>query len=893
MSMNGTAIDAAAQKTAEQCGLVRDTAQHAVEWLKIDKNRNVVGQRHELLLRQMRFSARQAERLKNAATSPVSIAVYGASQAGKSFLVAHLAAPPVTAAGAAERSAYVLPHAQDGGIPFLAINPTGGRESTGLVTRFTTRPVSGDRQFPVHLRLLTAFELTKILASCYFVDMEQSEEGELDAQEMESLLAGLRSSRGTVALGLTGDDIYELKDFCQRWIHLRNNIKTFNSAQYWERLAADVEHLALDDLTRVLELLWGKVPAFTATFRKLHGGLQQLGFATEVQCGLDALLPRVDKDNPDRALTIIDVDTLKRLLSATPEPLQVRHRGGVSVLDRPVVTALAAELVLNLHGATRPFLQRIDLLDFPGARNRGGLKRGKLEEKGEPESVFLRGKVALLFERYRDDYDLTSMILCVGPSAQEVGTLPKLINEWVEAMHGDTPEKRRSAETALFVVLTKFDGQFVRQTGEETAIADRWNNRIKATIGDFLARDGNWTRDWHPGVPFNNVFWYRNPFVRQTHIMDYAGAEQDAPETGVRADMEPYVAEMRSHYDQVDLVLKHFREPGKAWDAVFALNDGGISYLADAIAAISSRNVKDGQIRARVASMAQGMRAELQQYFFDEDPNSQLKARKAKSDQLLREIGECYERGRFGRLLHELQIEQDELAQIYRSVRLREGLLNGASRSSVPANGRRSIVDIALGRGQEQTGPIVLDCTDIDNRRAEIEERFACRAVSRWVERIDATCHDEDKLNYFGLSQDGAQTLASELVAGIRRCNIAGNVATNVRDYASFPVAGLDLGASSPALVAATIVNEFVNDLQATLAGGTAWGGGAGAAGEERDAPMLGETTQFFDQEFCMSWIRHFDAFVGENAQSPEGKTFDVEQNAAMGRILRNIAALT
>ena len=109
-----------AQDTAKLCAEIRDLSQKAVGWLGQESNRNLVGQRHETLLRQMRQSSRQAERLRNAASSPASIAVYGGSQAGKSWLVAHLAAPP------GERSAHVLPHAKAGGIPFLEINPTGG-----------------------------------------------------------------------------------------------------------------------------------------------------------------------------------------------------------------------------------------------------------------------------------------------------------------------------------------------------------------------------------------------------------------------------------------------------------------------------------------------------------------------------------------------------------------------------------------------------------------------------------------------------------------------------------------------------------------------------------------------------------------------------------------------
>ena len=39
--------------------------------------------------------------------------------------------------------------------------------------------------------------------------------------------------------------------------------------------------------------------------------------------------------------------------------------------------------------------------------------------------------MAYLFERYKTDLELTSMLLCIGPSNQEVQDLPAVINDWV------------------------------------------------------------------------------------------------------------------------------------------------------------------------------------------------------------------------------------------------------------------------------------------------------------------------------------------------------------------------------------------------------------------------------------------------------------------------------
>ena len=74
------------------------------------------------------------------------------------------------------------------------------------------------------------------------------------------------------------------------------------------------------------------------------------------------------------------------------------------------------------------------------------------------------------------------MLLCVGPSNQEVQSLPEVIDAWVRATHGETPDKRPSGadKVALFLVLTKMDLHF----GEKEGAAPRsWTILARASSG--------------------------------------------------------------------------------------------------------------------------------------------------------------------------------------------------------------------------------------------------------------------------------------------------------------------------------------------------------------------------------------------------------------------------
>lgn len=57
------------------------------------------------------------------------------------------------------------------------INPEGGKESTGLVTRFTsTTPPDGlTEAFPIRLRLLSETDVARVLANTYYADHDHKD----------------------------------------------------------------------------------------------------------------------------------------------------------------------------------------------------------------------------------------------------------------------------------------------------------------------------------------------------------------------------------------------------------------------------------------------------------------------------------------------------------------------------------------------------------------------------------------------------------------------------------------------------------------------------------------------------------------------------------------------
>ena len=120
---------------ARRCESVADAASAAIQW--IGENGDLVREEGPAMARDFRQEAARARRLAIAARRPMCVSVFGPSQQGKSYLIASLARKgtnPATIRFGEELRGFNRD-----------INPDGGKESTGLVTRFTTRPVTGCR----------------------------------------------------------------------------------------------------------------------------------------------------------------------------------------------------------------------------------------------------------------------------------------------------------------------------------------------------------------------------------------------------------------------------------------------------------------------------------------------------------------------------------------------------------------------------------------------------------------------------------------------------------------------------------------------------------------------------------------------------------------------------
>ena len=478
---------------------------------------------------------RRARIISRACGRPASIAIYGESQVGKSYLVSTLA-----------KGHNALVQVRIGREQRTVL--TEIKESTGLVTRFSINPPpkSTDRK-PIYLELLSELDIVKILVNTYFKDIKHKETVSISADEITRVLDRARTSaRGPTAGHLDADDINDLKEYMDREIFSFDRLKALTPA-VWSELQKLVPRLSLDERISVYSMLWLQEAPFTAAARVLVRALESLGHADAVIVGAEAVLPR--------ETSIIDVETLHGFEKGEGETVEVESvASGIQVrMARATLCALTAEVYMHLSSPPGGAIDVCDLLDFPGARARTSHDSLGSGIATDGLSLFYRrGKVDFLFKRYTANQELAALLLCRRPGNQEVFDIKNTVYTWIETALGEAPEKRKG-QTPLFVLFTRFDELVAPKTAGGTP-ASTLENPIKNAFVEFFNQNlsDNWPVNWDGRGVFRNCHWYRNPKASISPLFKYVDGDEVA--------LNPEQAERLAEYRKTFLAAAHLNK---------------------------------------------------------------------------------------------------------------------------------------------------------------------------------------------------------------------------------------------------------------------------------------------------------------------------------------------
>lgn len=900
------------EQLAQRCLDLAQCARDAAAW--VDDNRALVHSEAEELIKDLGKSARMFGKSAVAARRKMCVGIFGPSQAGKSYLVSSL--------GKDEQGSLTAAFG-DQTCSFLKdINPDGGKESTGLVTRFTTSPPgSPPPGFPVQLRLLSESDIIKILANSYFEDFVHKHP--VQAEAIKATLDELAPRRQPRPVGrLNADDLAEVREYLGQNFADREGVRTLERV-FWPAALELAPCLEIKDRSRLFGLVWHGAAQFGELYAQLYRILEQLDFAGEACAPLSALVPKKDPASGD-PMSIVDVSTWEGLKSGETARLELCSPDGQrrAEASRSLVTALIAEVTLTMASRTAPFFQHTDLLDFPGYRSR--LKYKDLQEAlGDPavlRKLFVRGKVAYLFQRYCAEDELTGMLLCVGDGLQEVQSLPEVIDAWVKSTQGETAERRDQAPNSLFLVLTKMDRHFEEKEGASGSFAQRWTIRLQSSLLDYFGKGPDWPQKWNSRGPFNNVYWLRNTSIHVPGYFDYdPQAFQDGiyRELGVRPDMREHLNGLRAGFIQNEDVQRHFQDPERAWDEALKTGDGGIGYIRQRLEPICRPDIKREMIKGKVLAELSRLRAKLLPHYKSDDKEEERRKKAELGRRLSVFLATCAQHQRLGEFLACLLVRDDEFYDLYfQADSYGDGEMADDGRPTPSLDqaapvGETVMVDDLLGElfGSPAAAPASPSppaanagpgAPDRQVYRDEAQ-RFAQAIERLWVARLHSLADDQALQRYFSPHQPWeANALVHEIIRGASRLGLWLRIENDLREAASYRNISRDKLVWKQVSRAAHALNGFISwlGLDPRVVGASQRSLQVGnnqllvfePPPPVTGMPKLSEAHAAFEKTYIRDWIASLLDLIMHNVDFDGSNVVDPVQNRRLGEILARLS---
>lgn len=674
----------------------------SLDWIKKNKPQD-----YDQKFIQLIELRRTLRKVLSASYNNPGIAAFGKSQVGKSYLISCLL--------------------QDNGKPFMVkagnelhnfvykINPPsdngGGKESTGVITRFSSFNRASDRyseKFPVLVKTFSVTDLLLVLADSYFNDF--GDYVVIDEDEINTISQKWNEKYSNSAIvsnsPIKADDILFLKYYFNKYIH---HAHTLNKTSLFNHLTMLIERIPVSDYPNVFSCLWNNETNFSNVFTRLLTTLSTFGFAEYIYLPIEAVLHKDVKEN-----TIMSVQCLKQLFeeSKTHTSDVYIKKGDDFVkcatnMPKSELCAICSEVVFKIEesflSSTQSYawenmnasvqnkvnhnpielkmLRTNDLLDFPGARSREAERLSKLSTSTVMD-FFLRGKVAYLFNKYNEEMFINILLYCHHNKDNDVTYLYSLLESWVHNYVGKTPSERKhkieiAHKSPLFYIGTMFNLDMELQPGKveseqtEETIDQTWIGRFETILNRqcFHRETTDWVKNWtEDGDDFKNSYVLRD-YKFSEKI--YNGFAEEGKETSRRIS-DVFYDKMRSSFIKDQYVQNLFQNPDIAWDAAASMNNDGALYILENLADVAAQMDKTREEDfAKVLNSVSGKLYDIMHgYHQSTDIEEILEGNIRKAKAIFREMDFTCNTDNyyFGHLIQALQITEPECYKVVHKV---------------------------------------------------------------------------------------------------------------------------------------------------------------------------------------------------------------------------------
>ena len=781
---------------------------------------------------------RAVKKIKFALAENCSAAAYGESQVGKSYLMDSLLGEP-------NKPFEIINNGQS--YSFInQINSSGGNnskiETTGVITRFTLKCANPVMKEFVRIRTLTVLDLILLITDSYYKDVIRSD-NDLKTEDINNqLLTQLpywidKSYSQNI---ITEDDIMDIKEYLDT-----QRIADFaRVSKFFDKVAPVIQYVKPEKWGDVFALLWNNNPNLTQLFRHLISEYEKIQFLEEVYVPFEAVLREKGtllkiewlnlacgmEENVGNDITTTDIyDGSQRVVA----------RG----YSKASMSALIAELTFTIsveNEQEKMFLQRIDLLDFPGARSREELKEEKMSESAVLARMLRRGKVAYLFQKYSNSLRINSLLFCHHNDQKTVKELGTSINNWIDKYIGDNEQRRTERLRGLngvspfFLVATKFNIDLKRNKETDTpATTEKLKEHWKRfdTILPEIIKPYTWFDNWANGRPFSGIYPLRDFYwSKETGIFEgYSNKPPFSQETGVHHDSDypDYFENLRHSFIEFPFMQQHFPNPEQIWEEVASVNNDGskaiirdLNRLAPQLDEFRTRNYLEELVKIKENIL----KILAMYYISDSDEEKNLKIKKITSD-IRRKIDLSVFRKPeiFGTILDQLMMQPGDLREIAYDIIIRQ---TEVPIDTTQVSGIRAIVGINPNDNRADNIAKLCDyygCTpeelDTDFKAdgfslddvvsgdsealATVADVLTKNVIQYWTEHINRSVKSIDKyLTHADEIVESLQTLLRLL--GVKR-----EITQKINDYQQiFPIDDLP---NAVAAVVSLILNNFVS----------------------------------------------------------------------------------
>lgn len=556
---------------------------------------------------------RTLKRVLAASSKRPSIAIFGQSQVGKSYLVRAISKSPLT------NKLEILKSNSNERIDFIQeINPPGGRESTGIITRFSTSKAENtSKEFPYKVELLNQLDIALIIINGYLEDLRDYQI-EIDKEELIDEVLNIKESINNKVSNISSDDVRDFNDFLIENYKDDYRIRECMNIDFFNDLVTILPYINYNNRWKLLQFLWGKNKFLTQLFNKLSETLNIVEFSKNVYVNSDAIINDSDLSMQFSGTTnIIDVERVKEMYKENqlPELLVKNENNKTNSVSRSVFCALIKELHFVVpkdfdDSREREFLNYTDILDFPGSKSRDRMPEAVFNSNLENDklSLFIRGKVAYLFYLYNRDMAISTLLYCMDNEPPLVAESPSLLDKWIKQYVGDSFQNRSKHQdevmkllrlegvridvnniSPLLVAMTKFNIELTGKgdadkLGDTNSHEAKWFARFQENFSNYMSKSviDKWTENWTDNnEAFKFIFPNRDPNY-STSIFE--GYELNGVEGNVREEKVLKLKDMEKSFLSSKHVDKFIFEKKTLWEEIVTPNKTGIDYLCKYLA---------------------------------------------------------------------------------------------------------------------------------------------------------------------------------------------------------------------------------------------------------------------------------------------------------------------